>query len=164
MNNQGWFPLGLTGLISLNSKGLSRVFSKTEVQKHQFFRAQHSVNCDAIYMKVYGKSYEIYFLKISFQFSSITQSCPGLCKPMGCSTPGFPVHHQLPELAQICVHWIGDIIQPSHLLLSPFSPAFNLFQDQGFSQWVSSSHQMAKVLEFQLQHQSFQWIFRTDFL
>ena len=116
---QGWFPLGLTGLISLNSKGLSRVFSKTEVQKHQFFRAQHSVNCDAIYMKVYGKSYEIYFLKISFQFSSITQSCPALCKPMGCSTPGFPVHHQLPELTQTHVHWVGDAIQPSHPLLSP---------------------------------------------
>ena len=100
----------------------------------------------------------------SVQFSSVAQSCPTLCNPMDCSTPGFPVHHQLLELAQIHVHWVGDTIQPSHLLLSPSLPAFNLSQHQVLFQWVSSSHQVAKVLEFQLQHQSFQWIFRTDFL
>ena len=83
---------------------------------------------------------------------------------MDCSTPGFLVHHQLPELAQTHVHWVGDAIQPSHPLSSPSPPALNLFQLQGLFQWVSSSHQVAKVLEFQLQHQSFQWIFRTDFL
>ena len=82
---------------------------------------------------------------------------------MDCSTPGFPVHHQLPELAQTRVHRVSDAIQPSHPLSSP-SPVFNLSQHQGLFQWVSSFHQVAKVLEFQLQHQSFQWILRTDFL
>ena len=83
---------------------------------------------------------------------------------MDCSMPGFTVHHQLPGLAQTYVHWDGDAIQPSHPLLSPSPPAFNLSQHQGLFQWVSYSHQVAKVLEFQLQHQSFQWMFRTDFL
>ena len=76
--------------------------------------------------------------------------------------PGFPVYHQLPEFVQTHVHCVGDDIQPSHLLSSPSPPAFNLSQHQSLFQWVSSSHQVAKVLEFQLQHQSFQWIFRTD--
>ena len=83
---------------------------------------------------------------------------------MDCSIPGFPVHHQLPELSQTHVHWVGDAIQPSHPLSSPAPPTFNLSQHQGLFTWVSSSHQVAKVLQFQLQHQSFQWIFRTDFL
>ena len=96
------------------------------------------------------------------QFSSIAQSCPTLCYPLDCSTPGF--HLQLPEFIQTHVHWVGDAIQPSHLLLSPSSPTFNLSQHQGLFKWVCSSHQVAKVLEFQLQHQSFQRIFRTDFL
>ena len=77
---------------------------------------------------------------------------------MDCSTPGFPVLHYLLELAQIHVHWVGDAIQPSHVL-SPHSPALNLPQHQDLLQWVSSSCQVAKVLEFQLQHQSFQWVF-----
>ena len=83
---------------------------------------------------------------------------------MDCNTPGFPVHHQLPEFTQTHIHWVGNAIQPSHPLSSPSPPAFNLSQNQGLSQWGSSSHQVAKVLEFQLQHQSFRWIFRTDFL
>ena len=86
-----------------------------------------------------------------------------LRNPMDCSTPGFPVHHQLPEHAQTHVHWVGGAIQPSHPLPS-HSSTFNLSQHRGLFQWVSSLHQVAKVLEFQLQHQSFQWIFRTDFL
>ena len=102
---------------------------------------------------------------VSLQFSSVTQSCPTLCDPMDCGTPGFPVHPQLPEFTQTPVHHISDAIQPSHPLSSPSPPAFNLSQHQGLFQWVSSSHQVAKVImEFQLQHQSFQWIFRTDFL
>ena len=99
----------------------------------------------------------------SVQVSSVTQSCLTLCNPMDCSTPGLPFHHQLPEFTQAHVHWVGDAIQPSHSLSSS-SPAFNLSQHQGLFQWVSSSHHMTKVLEFQLQHQSLQWIFRTDFL
>ena len=83
-----------------------------------------------------------------------------LCNPMDCSTPGLPVHHQLPKLSQTHVHQVSDVIQPSHpLLLLPSKT-----QHQGLFQWVSSSHQVAKVMEFKLQHQSFQWIFRTDFL
>ena len=83
---------------------------------------------------------------------------------MDCSMPGFPVHHQLQELAQTHIHWVGDAIQPSHPLLSPSPPALNLSQHQGLFKWVSSSYQVATVLEFQLQYQFFQWIFRTDFL
>ena len=94
---------------------------------------------------------------------SVTQPCLTLCDPMDCSTLRFPIHHQLPEFTQTHVHCVGDAIQPSHPLSSPSPPAFNLFQHQGLFQWVSSSHQVAKVLEFQLQHQSFQWTFRTDF-
>ena len=95
---------------------------------------------------------------------SVSQSCPTLCDPMVCNTPGFPVFHHLLEFAQIHDHWVSDAIQPSHPLLSPSPSVFNLSQHQGLFQWVGSSHQVAKVLEFQLQHQSFQWIFRTDFL
>ena len=98
------------------------------------------------------------------QFSSVTQSCLTLCDPMDCNTPRFPVHHQLSELTQTRVHWFGDAIQPSHPLSSPSPPALNPSEHQGLFQRVSSSHQVAKVLEFQLQHQSFQWIFRTVFL
>ena len=108
--------------------------------------------------------YEIPVLCVSVQFSSVTQSCLTLCNPMDCSTPGSPVHHQLLEPAQTHVHWVDDAIQSSHPLLSPSPPTFNLLQHQSLFQWVSSSHQVARVLEFQLQHQSFQWIFRTDFL
>ena len=86
-----------------------------------------------------------------YQFSSVAQSYPTLCYSMDCSTPGFPVHHQLPEPAQIHVHQVGDAIQPSHPLSSPSPPALNLSQHQGLFKWVSSSHQVAKVLEFQLQ-------------
>ena len=87
-----------------------------------------------------------------------------LCILMDCSTPGLPVPHQFLKLAQTYIHWVGDTIQPSHPPSSPPPPAFNLFQHQGLFQGVSSSHQVAKVWEFQLQHQSLQWIFRTDFL
>ena len=81
-------------------------------------------------------------------FSSVAQSCPNLCYPMDCSTPGHHVHHQLPEFTQTPVHWVSDAIQPSHSLSSPSSPAFNLSQHQGLFQWVSSSYQVAKELEF----------------
>ena len=97
-------------------------------------------------------------------YCSGAQSCPTLCDPMDCSTPGFPVHHYLSEFAQTLVHWVCDAIQPSHLLSSPSPPAFNLSQKLGLFQWVGSSHQVAKVLELQFQYQSFQWIFRVDFL
>ena len=83
------------------------------------------------------------------QFSSVAQSCLTFCDPMDCSTPGLPVHHQLLESTQTHVHWVGDAIQPSHPLLSPSLPALNLSQHQGLFKWVTSLHQVAKVLEFQ---------------
>ena len=85
-----------------------------------------------------------------------------LCNLMDCSMPGFPVHHQLPELAQTHVRWVRDAIQTSHPLSSPFPPAFNPSQHQGLFKWVSSLHQVAELLE--LQHQSFQWTPSTDLL
>ena len=100
----------------------------------------------------------------SVLFCSVAKSCLTLCDPLGGSMPGFPVLHHLLEFTPIHVHWVGNAIQPFHPLLSPSPPDFNLSQHQGLFQWVSSSHQVAKVLEFQLQRQSFQWIFRTDFL
>ena len=101
---------------------------------------------------------------------SVTKSCLTLCnpwkhfQPMEAWRTGFPVLHYLLEFVQTHVHWVSDAIQPSQPLSSPSPPAFNLSQHQDLFQWVSSSHQVAKVLEFQLRHQSFQWIFRTDFL
>ena len=102
--------------------------------------------------------------ELSVQFSSVAQLCPTFCDPMDCSRPGLPVHHQLPEFTQTHVHWVGDTIHPSRPLSSLFPPAFDLSQHQGLFKWVCSSPQMDKVLEFQLQHQSYQWILRTDFL
>ena len=100
----------------------------------------------------------------SLQLSSVAQSCLTLCDPMDCSTPGLLVHHQLLGFTQSHVHWVGDAIQPSHPLSSPSPPALNFPRHQGLFKWVSSSHQAAKVLEFQLQHQSFQCTPRSDLL
>ena len=98
-------------------------------------------------------------------FSSVVaQSCPTLCVPMNRSTPGLPIHQHLLEFTQIHVHWVSDAIQLSHPLSSPSPPTFNLSQHQDLFKWVSSLHQVAKVLEFQLQHLSFEWPSRTDLL
>ena len=93
---------------------------------------------------------------------SVVQSCPTLCDPMDWSTPGFPVLHHLLELAETHVHWVSEAMQSSCPLWSPSPPALNLSQPQGLLQWVDSSHEVAKVLE--LQHQSFQWVFRVHSL
>ena len=103
-------------------------------------------------------------LGISQSVSSVTQSCPTLFDPMNHSLPSLPVHHQLPESTQTHIHRVDDAIQPSHPLSPPSPPALNLSQHQGLFQRVCSLHQVAKVLEFQLQHQSFQWTPRTDLL
>ena len=92
----------------------------------------------------------------SVQFSSVVQSCLTLCDPMNRSTPGLPFHHQLPEFTQTHVHRVRDARQPSHPLSSPSPAAPNPSQHQSLFQWVNSSHEVAKVLEFQLQHYSFQ--------
>ena len=100
----------------------------------------------------WGHHWALSRVPCSIQLSSVALSCLTLCDPMDCSTPGFPVLHQLPELAQTHVHQVGDAIQPSHPLSSSSPPTFNLSQHQGLFQRVSSSHQVARVLEFQLQH------------
>ena len=121
--------------------------------------------CNALIWFIYVSN--DYFNKFSEKplyhtVSSIAQLCLTVCDTMDCSMPGLPVHQQLPEFTQTHDHWVGDAIQPSHPLSPPSPPAFNSFQHQGLFKRVSSSHQMAKVLE--LQHQSFQWTPRTDFL
>ena len=120
---------------------------------------------DMIHFRSFGKSVrkqlEMWWRD---QFSSVTQSCPTLCDPMNCSTPGLPVHHELLEFTQTHAHRFGDAIQPSHPLLSPSPPAPNPSHHQDLFQWVNSSHEVAKVLEFQLHHQSFQWTPRIDLL
>ena len=119
INIQDWFPFRLIGLI-LHSKGLSRVFSNTTAQKHQFFRVQ---------LYLWSNSH----IHTSVQFSSVAQSCLKLCDPTDRSTPGLPVHHQLTELTQTYVHWVSDAIQPSHPLLSPSPPALNFSSIRVFS-------------------------------
>ena len=116
---QGWFPLGLSGLTSWQSKGLPGVFFSTIIQESQFSSTQHSL---------WSNSHiHTWLLEKPFRFSSVAQSCPTLCDPMDCSTSGLPVHHQLLEFAQTHVLRVSDNIQPSHPLSSPF-PAFSVCQ------------------------------------
>ena len=139
--------------------------------RHPFRRGVHpslrvlTLYENSCHQKGLGKQWLAhYFLHHSVQFSSVAQSCPTLCDPMNLSTPGLPVHHQLLEFTQTHVHQVSDAIQTSHPLSSPSPPAPSPSQHQGLFQWVNSSHEVAKVLEFQLQHQSFQWTPRTDLL
>ena len=138
MNIHDWFPLGLTGLISLLSKGLSRIFSRPIVQ-----------NINSLVLGLlFGPTFtSLHDYWKDHQFNSVAESSLTLCDPMDHSMPGLPVHHHLPEFTQTHVRWVGDAIQPSHLLSSP-SPAFNLSQHQGLFTWVSSLHPVARVLEF----------------
>ena len=120
-----------------------------------------------IHFHLYLVKFIISFLLPGCGFSSVSsvaQSCPTLCDHMNHSRAGLPVHHQPPESTQTHVLQVGDAIQPSQPLSSPSSPSLNLSRHQGLFKWVSSLHQVAKVLEFQLQHQSFQWTPRTDLL
>ena len=125
-----------------------------EMKQHLLYKCLHTNYCCKV-----GRS-SLYMFETQclayIQLSSVTQSCPTLCDPMNRSTPGLPVHHQLPEFTQTHVHRVGDAIQPSHPLLSLFPPAPNPSQHQGRFQRVNSLREVAKGLEFQLQHQSFQ--------
>ena len=140
---QGWFSLGLTTLICFLCKGLSRVFSCTTIRKHQFFGTQPFLRSNS-HIRTWLLE------KPSDQIRSVSQSCPILCDPMNCNTPGLPVHHQLLEFTQTHVHRVSEAIQPSHPLSSSFPPAPNPSQHQSLFQWVNSLHEVAKVLEFQL--------------
>ena len=104
----------------------------------------------------------VHILTLGTYVGVCAQSCTTLWDFVDCSTPGYPVLHYLQELVQTHVHLVGDAIQPSHPLPSPSPPALNLFQHQGLFQWVGYSRQVAKALELQLQHQSFQWIFKNQ--
>ena len=99
-------------------------------------------------LRVCHLAYKCVTMRVSVQFSSVSQLCLTFCNPMDCSTPGFSVHHQLPELAQTHVHWVGDAIQPCYPLSSPSPPVFHLSHHQGLYQWVSSSHQVAKLCPY----------------
>ena len=134
---------------------LPSVFTFIWVNTHVSLSPQTESTLSSIFRQTFYRA-------SSVQFSSVALSHVQLCNPMDCNTIGFPVHHQLPEPTQTRVHWVDDAIQPYPLL--SHSPAFNISQHQGLFKWVSSSHQVATVLKFRLQHQSFQWIFRTDFL
>ena len=136
----------------LQSMGSQRAQSMGS-QRHDLATKQQRENCDSHTEMI-----------PSVQLSSVAQSCPTLFDPMNRSTPGLPVHHQLLEFTQTHVHCVGDAIQPSHPLSFPSPPALNLSQHQGLCKWVSFSHQVTKVLQFQLQHQSFQWTPGTDLL
>ena len=138
-NIQDWLALGLTGWISLQSKGLSRIFPTSQ------FKSINSSVLSFLYIQTLTSIHDYEKKFDSVQFSSVTQSCPTLCNPMNHSTPGLPVHHQLPEFTQTHAHLVDDAIQPSHPLSSPSPPAPNPSKHQGLFQWVNSSHEVAKV-------------------
>jgi len=122
---------------------------------------ESDVTCECLSDKSKLQGKENNQVQRDIQFSSVAQSCLTLCNPMDRGTPGLPVHHQLLEFTQTRAHWVGDAIQPSYPLSSPSPPTLNPSQHQGLFKWVSSPHQVPKVLEFQLQHQSLQWTPRT---
>ena len=150
-----WIAARQASLSITNSQGLLKLMSKLE----SVTPSSHLILCRPLLLL----PSHLPSIRFSFQFSSVAQSCPTLCDPMNSSMPGLPVHNQLPEFTQTHAHWV-NAIKPSHPLASPSPPASNPSQYQGLFQWVNSSHEVAKVLEFQLQHQSFQWTPRADLL
>ena len=122
---------------------------------HQWNPYMYVCVCIYIYIYIY-----IYISSVQFSHSVVSDSCD----PMNRSTPGLPVYHQLLDSTQTHVYWVGDAIQPSHPLSSPSPPALNPSQHQDLFKWVRSSRQVAKVLQFQFQYQSFKWTPRTDLL
>ena len=128
---------------------------------------QRQYSCCIMFVIAHNKTTSIFSLLFIYYWVVVIAvqllSHVWLFDPMDCSTPGSPVLHYLLEFAQVPVHWVSDAIQPSHPLSSPSPSGFSLSQHQGLFQWIGSSHQVAKILELQLQQQSFQWIFRVDF-
>ena len=131
-----------------------------------FFSAMNKSFCWSTFLTTFGVACVLDFGHSNrcVQFSSAAHSCPTLCDPTNHSTPGLPIHHQLPEFTQTHIHRVSDAIQPYHPLLSPSPPAPNPSQHQSRFQWVNSSHEVTKVLEFQLQHHSLQRNPRADLL
>ena len=161
----------LDGIIDSMDMGLSKLWEM--VKDREAWRATlHGAAKIRTWLSNWTELNWFFYQRKEFSYSKITEWLIlwygfvfveyQLCLALG--TPGFPVNHRLPELTQTHVHRVGDAIQPSHSLLSPSPPTFSLSQHQGLFQWTGSSHQVAKVLALQLQNQSFQWIFRTDFL
>ena len=159
------FRRSLQNLLKMKISGLHPwrvLFTRTGVQECAFIKNKtlgNSIACGprptVPYRERDGYIFYIFWLfphiqTASVQFSSVAQSCPTLCDPINHSMPGLPVHHKLPEFTQTHVHQVGDAIQPSHPLSSPSPPASNPSQHQNLFQWVNSSHEVAKVLEFQL--------------
>ena len=165
--SDSWRPHGpqphQASLSITNSQSSPKLMSIESVMSSKHFILWINFNTFCYFTKTLafvhalGILYLLIILFLLVQFSSVAQSCPTLCNPTDCSTQGFPVLHHFLEFAQTHVHWISDAIQPSHPLSSPSPPAFNLSQHQGLFQWVSSSHQVARGLDLQLQHKSFQW-------
>ena len=139
-----------------------RVLSSTSVCLHLLATWILSWFLSVLHVHRLSRFIQMLFIQVNSWLSSVTQLCLTLCTPSDHSMPGLPVHHKLQESTPTHVHRVGDAIQPCHPLSSPSPLALNLSQYQGLFRWVSSSHQMAKVLEFQLQHQSFQWTPWTD--
>ena len=164
MNVQGWIPLGMTGLISLQSKWFSRDGYSSPINKwapwdletlNSFNKLTSPVFRNLTHVLIYliTSMYSFQYnptLPRSDQIRSVAQLFPTLCDPMNLSTPGLPVHHRLPEFTETHIHPVSDAIQPSHPLSSPSPLAPNPSQHQSLLQWVNSSHEVAKVLEFQL--------------
>ena len=134
-----------------HSWSLLKLISFESVISYNHLILCHPLLLSSIFPSIRVFSASQFFSFSSVQLSSVPQSCPTLCDPMNHSTPGLHVHHQLPEFTQTLVHRVGDAIQPSHPLSSPSSPTPNPSQHQGLFQRVNSSHEMAKVLQFQLQ-------------
>ena len=149
----------------INLRKKTAMYKGTTINNSNNFKVITSKQNCKKWVKIDGPICPSSILKY-IQLSSVqfSRSVISDCDPMNRSMPGLPVHHQLPEFTQTHVHPVGDAIQPSHPLSSPSPPAPNPSQHQGIFQWVNSSHEVAKVLEFQLQHQFFQWTPRTDIL
>ena len=149
-------PPGLFGsvlrghIVSLSLPSIIDWVSSPPSCKERSYPSSPWAKCRGICNFVLKLPKEAKHISITIQFSSVAQWCPTLCDPMNRSTPGLPVYHQLPEFTQTHVHQVGDAIQPSHPLSSPPPPSTNPSQHQSLFQWVNSSHEVAKVLEFQL--------------
>ena len=161
ISSTGWCPSGTCGTEGFHQPLM--IITQTS-----YFLWDHERKISNIIHSVFINHFQHFIILIAYlgpwqlpRNCPAAKSCPALCSPTDCSTPGSPVPQCLPEFAQAHVQWVSDAIQPSRPASAPSPPALNLSQYQGLFQWVSSSHQVARVLE--LYHQSFQWIFSLDF-